>query len=67
MSKGKLYVIGSSRGVVIEIDDFSKRLTQPDLKLAYEDSTKYSGKMPFSLGYHWGGGVQNYMLYTKIK
>ncbi|MFT5778547.1 MAG: hypothetical protein ACI837_001503 [Crocinitomicaceae bacterium] len=49
------------------IKDFSPRLVQPDLKLAYEDSSKYSGKMPFSLGYHWGSGVQNYMLYAKIK
>lgn len=50
------------------IVDFSSKLWQKDLNLAYQDESKYSGKLPFSLGYHWGEkGHQNYMLYYKAK
>jgi len=50
------------------IDDFSAKLWQEDLSLAYDDASKYAGLLPFSLGYHWGGkDKQNYMLYYKAK
>ncbi len=47
------------------IADFQERLWQEDLQFAYDSTDQYSGNLPFSLGYHWGDGAQNYMLYLK--
>ena len=47
------------------IADFQARLWQEDLQFAYDSTDQYSGTLPFSLGYHWGDGVQNYMIYFK--
>ncbi|MFT5857963.1 MAG: hypothetical protein ACI865_000047 [Flavobacteriaceae bacterium] len=46
------------------IADFQSRLWQEDLQEAYDDPATHAGTLPFSLGYHWGDGVQNYMLYV---
>jgi len=50
---------------VMPVKDFNETRYQNDLNLAYKDSTLYKGKIPFSLGYHWGSKKQNQMLYTK--
>ena len=47
------------------VKDFNTNRYQKDLDSAYKDSTLYKGKLPFSLGYHWGTDLQNQMLYTK--
>lgn len=52
-------------GYTKPISDFSENLWQKDLDAAYKDSTQYAGKLPFSLGYHWRVGEQNYMLMLK--
>ncbi len=48
------------------VKDFSESVFQQDLKIAYSDSTKYKGKLKFSLGYHyWGNRNQNQMIAIK--
>jgi hypothetical protein len=49
----------------IPVRDFSKNKYQTDLKEAYANEELYKGKLPFSLGYHWGTDMQNQMLYIK--
>jgi len=53
-------------GVYVKpIADFpSTYLYQKDLSYAYD--TTDVGKLPFSLGYHWRTGKQNWMLYVKM-
>lgn len=50
---------------VMPVKDFSETRFQKDLNEAYLDKDKYKGKLPFSLGYHWGSKAQNQMLYFK--
>ena len=47
------------------VKDFSQTRFQKDLNIAYSHADKYRGKLPFSLGYHWGTQEQNQMLYIK--
>ena len=47
------------------VKDFSQSRFQADLNRAYSHGDKYRGKLPFSLGYHWGTQKQNQMLYIK--
>lgn len=47
------------------VKDFSQSRFQTDLNKAYSHPDKYKGKLPFSLGYHWGTQKQNQMLYIK--
>jgi hypothetical protein len=47
------------------VKDFSETTIQKDLNEAYSDEDMYKGKLPFSLGYHWGSKAQNQMLYIK--
>lgn len=47
------------------IKDFSETLFQPDLVDAYNDSSKYFGSLPFSMGYHWASKFQNQMVFYK--
>ena len=47
------------------VNDFSKNLFQKDLEEAYNDSTIYCGKLPFSMGYHWGTKYQNQMVFMR--
>jgi hypothetical protein len=47
------------------VKDFSQSRFQTDLNRAYTHADKYRGKLPFSLGYHWGTQKQNQMLYIK--
>ena len=50
---------------VMPIKDFSENRFQKDLSEAYLNKTLNKGKLPFSLGYHWGSKAQNQMLYIK--
>jgi len=50
---------------VMPVKDFSQTRFQKDLNNAYSHEDKYRGKLPFSLGYHWGSKAQNQMLYIK--
>lgn len=53
---------------VTPIEDFNENLFQSDLDIAYLDSSKYKGKLPFSMGYHWWGSKkQNQMIFSRIK
>lgn len=47
------------------VKDFSETRFQKDLSEAYLEEDKLMGKLPFSLGYHWGTQAQNQMLYIK--
>lgn len=60
--KAKLY--GKYTKPIADFDP-NPRLWQEDLQNAYGDTEIYAGPLPFSLGYHWNDGVQNYMLYIK--
>lgn len=44
---------------VTPVKDFSESLFQEDLDSAYNNSSYYAGKLPFSMGYHWGSKDQN--------
>ena len=48
------------------IASFKGLKIQEDFKKMFDDSTKIK-PLPFSLGYHWQDGYQNYMLATKKK
>lgn len=61
--KWKFYLYGV---YTMPISDFSKNLWQKQLDEAYKDTSKYRGKLPFSLGYHWALGEQNQMLAIKL-
>lgn len=50
---------------VMPVKDFSESRFQKDLSEAYMNETFNKGKLPFSLGYHWGSKEQNQMLYIK--
>ena len=50
---------------VMPVKDFSQSRFQKDLSEAYSEKGVYKGKLPFSLGYHWGSKAQNQMLYIK--
>ena len=50
---------------VMPVKDFSESRFQIDLNEAYSNMDMYKGKLPFSLGYHWGSKAQNQMLYIK--
>lgn len=53
---------------VTPIEDFSENLFQKDLDIAYSDSSKFKGELPFSMGYHWWGSKdQNQMIFSKFK
>ena len=47
---------------VMPVKDFSESLFQEDLDSAYNNSSYYAGKLPFSMGYHWGSKDQNQMV-----
>lgn len=47
------------------VKDFSEKLFQEDLDSAYRDKTKFSGPVPFSIGYHWKSNAQNQMFIYK--
>ncbi|MGY8886908.1 MAG: hypothetical protein ACKVGT_08820 [Flavobacteriales bacterium] len=50
-------------GTYVEpVKDFNERLFQADLVKAYQDTSYYIGKLPFSMGYHWGSKDQNQMI-----
>lgn len=50
---------------VYPVDDFDSSLFQVDLIKAYESSTSFSGKLPFSMGYHWMTKLQNQMIFIR--
>ena len=50
---------------VMPVKDFSESRFQKDLSEAYMNEKFNKGKLPFSLGYHWGSKEQNQMLYIK--
>jgi hypothetical protein len=47
---------------VTPVKDFSESLFQEDLDSAFNNSSYYAGKLPFSMGYHWGSKDQNQMV-----
>ena len=50
---------------VAPVKDFNERLFQADLDSVYKDPAFYAGKLPFSMGYHWGSNDQNQMVILK--
>lgn len=50
---------------VYPVDDFDSSLFQVDLIKAYESSSSFSGKLPFSMGYHWMTKLQNQMIFIR--
>ena len=50
---------------IIPVEDFDPELFQKDLDKAYRDNSKFKGKLPFSMGYHWGSRKQNQMIFSK--
>ena len=53
-------------GVYVKpISDFTSNLFQKPLLNAYQDSSKYFGHLPFSMGYHWSSSKQNQMIFYK--
>jgi len=53
-------------GVYVKpIADFTSNLFQKSLFNAYQDSSKYFGHLPFSMGYQWSTSKQNQMIFYK--
>lgn len=50
---------------VYPVDDFDSSLFQVDLIKAYESSSSFSGRLPFSMGYHWMTKLQNQMIFIR--
>jgi hypothetical protein len=50
---------------VYPVDDFDSSLFQVDLIEAYSSSSSFSGKLPFSMGYHWMTKLQNQMIFIR--
>lgn len=50
---------------VYPVDDFDSSLFQVDLIKAYQSPSSFSGRLPFSMGYHWMTKLQNQMIFIR--